>query len=188
MLEARGTEAQKPEQPRLNAAAEQVQRTRRLVTEGLTEARQSIWELRANLTEDSLPTRLSKVVERYSGERLKIDVRIGGAYRELHRKLEAEVLRIAQEALSNVQRHSGSAETRVDLYYRSDMLVLTVEDHGKGFALNDALGAHGHYGLHGMRERASAAGGTLTIDTSLREGTKITFAAPITGADRVKTT
>lgn len=179
-------DVQKPDQPKLDAAAEQVQHTRRLVTEGLTEARQSIWELRANLTEDSLPTRLSRVVERYSGEGLKIGVRIGGAYRELDRKLEAEVLRIAQEALSNVQRHSGSAEARVDLHYRSDMLVLTVEDHGKGFALNDALGAHGHYGLHGMQERAAAAGATLTIDTSLRGGTKITLSAPITGADRVK--
>ena len=186
MLEAQKPEAQQQDQLKLDAAAEQVQRTRRLVTEGLTEARQSIWELRANLTEDSLPTRLSKVVERYSGEVLRISVRIGGAYRKLPPQLEAEVLRIAQEALSNVQRHSGSAEARVDLHYRSDMLVLTVEDHGKGFALDDALGAHGHYGLHGMRERASAVGGTLTIDTSLRGGTKITFAAPIAGADKVK--
>ena len=169
---------------KVEPALEQVQQTRKLVTEGLAEARQSIWELRANLAEDSLPTRLSRLVERYSSSALSIQLRIGGAYRPLDPRLEAEVLRIAQEALSNVQRHSGATQGSVHLHYRSDMLVLTVQDQGRGFALDDAMKMEGHYGLAGMRERAESLRSTLEIDAAPGRGTTITLSSAIAGTER----
>ncbi|RXH58935.1 sensor histidine kinase [Granulicella sibirica] len=167
---------------KVEAAIKQVQQTRKLVTDGLADARQSIWELRANLSQDSLPTRLAKVVERYSGDTLKIHLKISGAYRQLDNRIENEVLRIAQESLSNIQRHARAAEASIDLFYESDMLVLIVEDKGQGFAMDEAAKAQGHFGLSGMNERAKVLGASLDIVSSLGKGTKITLSTPIAGA------
>ncbi len=162
-------------------AFDQVQRTRQLVTDGLADARRSIWELRANLAQDSLPTRLSKVVARYTDDSRKLRLRIGGAYRALSPQVEDEVLRIAQEALSNVQRHSGANSATVELLYGSDMLVLTVEDDGRGFAMDDASSVGGHYGVSGMKERAALLGASLSIVSAPGAGTKIVLSAAISG-------
>ena len=169
------------------AALEQVHAARKLVTDGLADARQSIWDLRANLApnaaQPSLPTRLRKVVERYSTEVLTIRAKIGGAFRELSSRVETEVLRIAQECLSNVQRHSRATEASIELRYGGDMLVLTVTDNGRGFVIEEAATRAGHYGIGGMRERAEVIGGTLEILSSPGTGTRITLSVPIPGAD-----
>ncbi len=164
---------------KLEAALQQVQQARKLVTEGLAEARQSIWELRANSATDSLPTRLGRVVERYSGDRPVIRTRIGGAFRPLDRRTEAEVLRVAQEALSNVQRHAHASNASLELHYGRDTLTLTIEDDGRGFDVEQALQAHERYGLSGLRERASLLGGTLDIASAPGKGTKITLTTEI---------
>ena len=167
---------------KVDAALNQVRQTRKLVTDGLAEARRSIWELRANLAQDSLPSRLAQVVERYSGDAPQVHLKIGGAYRTLDPRVEAEFLRVAQEALSNVQRHAGATEAVVELRYKSDMLVLTVEDNGHGFAVEQAP-ANGHYGLRGMQERAAAIAGKLELVSKPGAGTTITLSAAIPGAE-----
>ncbi len=169
------------------AALEQVAAARKLVTDGLADARQSIWNLRANLdsntAQDSLPTRLRKVVERYSTETLPIRCKIGGAFRNLAPHLENEVLRIAQESLSNVQRHSHATQASIELRYGGDMLVLTVADDGRGFSAQEAASRAGHYGLGGMKERAETIAATLDIVSAPSAGTRITLSAPIPGVE-----
>jgi len=161
-------------------AMEQVKRTRQLVTEGLDEARRSIWELRANNSQDSLPTRLTRVVEREQFAVLKPRLHIGGAYREVEARVERELLRVAQEALTNVLHHARATEVSVDLHYSSDTLMLTIADNGVGFSVDEGIGKIGHYGLLGMRERASLIDGTLEISSEPGHGTKLTLRAPIT--------
>ena len=165
---------------KVEMAMEQVKRTRQLVTEGLDEARRSIWELRANNSQDSLPTRLTRVVERPQFAELKPRLHLGGAYRELEPRVERELLRIAQEALSNVLHHARATEVSVDLHYSSDTLMLTIADNGVGFSVNDGLRKAGHYGLLGMKERASLIDGALEIASDSGRGTKVTLRAPIT--------
>jgi signal transduction histidine kinase len=160
-------------------ALEQVKRTRQLVTEGLEEARRSIWELRVNKSQDSLPTRLSKVVQRDTFSAIHPRLHVGGAYRVVDPKVERELLRIAQEALSNVLHHARSAETSVELHYSSDMLMLTIEDKGVGFSVNETSGKTGHYGLLGMKERAATIDGTLEVASEPGRGTKVTLRVPI---------
>ncbi len=160
-------------------ALEQVKRTRQLVTEGLEEARRSIWELRVNNSQDSLPTRLTKVVQRDTFSAIHPRLHLGGAYREVDPKVERELLRIAQEALTNVLHHARSAETLVELHYSSDMLMLTIEDKGVGFRVNEASGKTGHYGLLGMKERAASIDGTLEVSSDPGRGTKVTLRVPI---------
>jgi signal transduction histidine kinase len=171
--------AQQLSRGKVELAIDQVKRTRQLVTEGLDEARRSIWELRANNSQDSLPTRLTRVVEREQLAALKPRLHIGGAYREVEAKVERELLRVAQEALSNVLHHARATEVSVDLHYSNDTLMLTIADNGVGFSVDEGFRKTGHFGLLGMKERASLIDGTLEIASEPGQGTKITLRTPI---------
>jgi two-component system, NarL family, sensor histidine kinase UhpB len=72
------------------------------------------------------------------------------------------VYRVAQEALTNVARHSGSHEAEVNLGAEDGRLVLTVADHGRGLPSNHAPGA----GMRGMRERATLIGARLRVSSA----------------------
>jgi signal transduction histidine kinase len=90
------------------------------------------------------------------------------------------VLRIAQEALANVVRHSGAAHVALALRYHPNELTLTISDDGKGFLITNAnLSPKGHFGLQGMRERADQIGGTLNVESSPESGTRVTLHAPL---------
>lgn len=81
-----------------------------------------------------------------------------------------------QEGLTNVARHSGAHTTAVTLSYMEDLIVLDVQDDGKGFVPTD--GALTGYGLHGMRERAEGLQGSLQVESVLGEGTTISLTLP----------
>lgn len=86
------------------------------------------------------------------------------------------LLRIAQGALGNVSRHASAEHARVTLTYLEDMVMLDVYDDGRGFDLSATTGG---YGLRAMRERASALGGTLTVESAPGEGTAVAAALPL---------
>jgi signal transduction histidine kinase/ligand-binding sensor domain-containing protein len=160
----------------VEGASEQIHQTRLLVREGLQDARQSIWELRANTAEDTLPTRLSRLAERASRTGLLADISITGAYRPLDAKLESELLRIAQEALTNVIRHAQAGGALIKLEYGAHTVCLNIADDGVGFEPQQVQDEH--YGLQGMRERASAVGAQIEIESLLNAGTRITVSVP----------
>ena len=155
-------------------ATSQLDATRKLVKEGLEAARQSIWNLRANASEGSLPTRLTALMDRYAETEHPPRLKIGGAYRKLAVSLEDDVLRIAQESLANTYRHSAATEVLVQLHYDPNTLGLSIRDNGRGFAPEAAERMEGHYGLRGMQERAASIGATLTIVSNPEEGTAVT--------------
>lgn len=164
---------------KLPQASEQIQATRSMVRRGLEAARQSIWDLRANVTGNSLPVRLRKAVETFSVNHPDTQVSIGGAYRKLDESLENEVLRIAGEGLSNIDRHAAATEVRAELRYAPDALRLTLRDNGRGFSPDAALAMSGHYGVRGMQERALVLGGRLTITSNPGSGTTVTLDVPL---------
>jgi signal transduction histidine kinase len=108
-----------------------------------------------------------------------VKTKIGGAYRALPGPIEEEVLKIIQEALSNVQRHAVATVASVQLTYEQDKLVVAVADNGRGFSTSDAAARPGHFGLQGMRERASSLGAELNLTSAPGKGTIIEFAVPI---------
>ncbi|HEU5341186.1 sensor histidine kinase [Edaphobacter sp.] len=163
-----------------SAAQQQIDRTRTYVREGLAEARRSIWDLRAITAHDTLPSRLTHLVEQTGSAELHVDLTIGGTYRPLAPAVETEVLRIAQESLANVARHAQATRAAMDLRYHSKHLALTVTDNGRGFeATADSLPANGHFGLQGMRERAAQIGAHLEVASTPGQGTAITLDVPI---------
>jgi signal transduction histidine kinase/ligand-binding sensor domain-containing protein len=167
-------------QSQISAAGQQIDRTREYVREGLAEARRSIWDLRANTAQHTLTTRLTHLVERSATEQLSISLNIGGTYRPLAPAFEDEILRIAQESLTNVARHANATQASVDLRYHSSQLTLIISDKGRGFHTeDDSLPGKGHFGLQGMRERAAQIHAQLTIESTQEEGTTVRLDAPI---------
>jgi len=88
---------------------------------------------------------------------------------------ETTVYRVAQEALHNALRHSGSATVCVSLTAARRRVVLEVADQGRGFA---AEAPSGGLGLASMRERAASAGGRLTVRSGPGEGTLVRLELP----------
>jgi DNA-binding NarL/FixJ family response regulator/signal transduction histidine kinase len=90
------------------------------------------------------------------------------------------LLRIAQEALTNICKHAQARRVRVGLQFSTEEVVLIVEDDGVGFdvAACAAPGPEGGYGLFGMMERARLAGGELKIESTLHWGTRIVVNLP----------
>jgi signal transduction histidine kinase/ligand-binding sensor domain-containing protein len=164
-------------------ATSQLEVTRKLVKDGLEAARQSIWNLRANAAEGSLPTRLTALMNRYADMEHPPGLKVGGAYRKLATSLEDDVLRIAQESLANTYHHAAATEVVVQLHYDPNALRLKVWDNGGGFSPEAAKCMDGHYGLRGMQERATSLGATLTIVSSPEDGTAITLLVPLAGKE-----
>jgi signal transduction histidine kinase len=107
-------------------------------------------------------------------------VLVEGTPRELHPILRDEVYRLATEALRNAFRHAAARNVEVEIRYDEKYFRLRVRDDGKGIdpQIVSGDGREGHYGLHGMRERAKVVGGKLTIWTELDNGTEIELTIP----------
>ena len=103
-----------------------------------------------------------------------------GVADELPDLLKTCVYRTVQEALHNCEKHSGATRVRVAVRQLPDALLAEVEDNGRGFSsdAHDMPDRHGGLGLLGLRERAAAAGGTLTIDSAPARGTRISLRIP----------
>lgn len=129
------------------------------------EVRDTLYDLRTDVTETTdLPTTLTSHVERVQA-RSKVEMRMDiRADSRLPLRQEREVFRIAQEALANVERHSGAERCLVRWWCEEGTALLEVRDDGRGFASGRA-GRLDSYGILGMRERAASIGATLDVDS-----------------------
>jgi signal transduction histidine kinase len=92
--------------------------------------------------------------------------------RTLSAIVEANLYRIAQEALNNITRHAGVQQALVRLRMESPIASLDIEDEGCGFDLAASKHLNG-FGLSGMAERASEIGWELEIKSQPGQGTRI---------------
>jgi signal transduction histidine kinase len=93
-------------------------------------------------------------------------------------KESVELLRILQEALANVRRHSGARNVEVGLRTDDEAIQIEVADDGQGF---DPGSARAGMGLVGMRERVEGLGGKIEVRSRPGEGTKVTVRVPVGG-------
>jgi signal transduction histidine kinase len=112
---------------------------------------------------------------RIDGELALPDVGSGGV--RLDSETESTAYRLVQEALTNVAKHARASGVRVVVGCNTDELLIEVEDDGEGF---DPDAAAGGFGLAGMRERVSLAGGDLSISSG-EHGTLVRACLPVRG-------
>jgi two-component system, NarL family, sensor histidine kinase UhpB len=131
------------------------------VRSSLESLRRLAVELRPEALDDlGLPSALAVLGQRISEHSaVSVTERIAPALPPLASEVELVIYRVAQEALTNVVRHSGSRRAELTLAPRDERLVLSVRDHGRGLGAGHIAGT----GLQGMRERAALIGATLQI-------------------------
>ncbi len=152
-----------------------VERALAQARESLAEARRSVRELRPKAVEGAdLPRALRELVEKNAGAalpRLELAVR-GGAY-AFSPDVEANLLKIAQEAVTNALKHAQAKTVQLELSYGEWETTLTVRDDGRGFSVPVVNGSAGGYGLSLMRERAQFLQGRFEVASKLGAGTRV---------------
>ncbi len=142
---------------------------------GILGLRGAIYNLRlgGENGEQKLAEMLESLVElnRQSSPGYRIELSVEESFPPLTKLSEIELLRIVQEALTNVRRHSEANFVRVAVGVSGDKLWAEVVDNGRGFDPNAPTGM----GAKGMRERARQLGGDLKITSKPGEGTKVRF-------------
>jgi NarL family two-component system sensor histidine kinase LiaS len=91
--------------------------------------------------------------------------------------IEQALFRVAQEALSNIARHSQAGHVEIHLEVDRDAISISIHDDGTGFDINEAEGKG--VGLRSMRERVEALGGSLRVESIPKEGTKVVARIPL---------
>ena len=174
LLPERPTEAKE----RLDGAIEQT-------ANFITEARDEVQGLRDSTTQtNDLALSISTLGEELAGDstghRPAFRVAVEGQSRDLHPILRDEVYKIAAEALRNVFLHANAKQVEVEIRYDDERFRLRLRDDGKGIdaAVLSAQSREGHYGLPGMRERATLIGGKLTIWSEVDAGTEVELRVP----------
>jgi signal transduction histidine kinase len=149
---------------------------RTMLRDGLDEVRNFIAELRPPAVDVGLGKAIADQATAFADRHgLEIEVEVDGIDDGLTPAEKASVLRILQEALQNVRKHS--AATRVRICRENGHLV--IGDNGRGFdVMRLASGASRNFGLHFMRERAELMGATLQIESRQGEGTRILLRLP----------
>jgi len=146
----------------------------------LAEARASIWKMRSQLLEnEDLAGAIETVLHRLAAD-LPVQTRftVIGNRRRLAPVTENELLRIAQEAITNAIKHAKPRAIDITLGFAEKQVQLAVTDDGTGFDVEQASSQAGHYGIAGLRERATELGATLKIDSSAGRGTRIEVIVP----------
>jgi signal transduction histidine kinase len=153
--------------PQLSLLYQDVQRA-------LEELRETLRQLRSGVTPTQPLAEVGRELVNRFVERTGIDVSWSVTNPDDHLPVavENELLRILQESLSNIDKHSGADHATASWEVERGVGTLTIRDDGRGFDTSRGV-RDSAYGLVGMRERADAIGARLTISASPGEGTTI---------------
>jgi PAS domain S-box-containing protein len=146
-----------------------------LARSGLAEARRSVAALRPELLEDGdLYSALERITtQMFSHTNIDIVCEVIGETYPLPNEVENNLLRIGQEALTNVFKYAKATAIRIELVYETEQFVLRVKDNGQGFEISGHLSVGNGFGLLGMSQRAERIGAQLAIHSQLGQGTEI---------------
>ncbi|PYI84046.1 MAG: hypothetical protein DME26_13845 [Verrucomicrobia bacterium] len=147
-----------------------------MVRHSLVEARRSVMNLRSAALEScDLASALAETARQMMADRsVDVNVQTSGPPRMLSPKVEDNLLRVGQEAVTNSLKHSQATQIRIVLDYQPTFVRLSIHDNGQGFEPNGLMAANGgHFGLIGMRERAKQIGGKIEIRSRPGAGTDV---------------
>jgi signal transduction histidine kinase len=161
-----------------NELPEIIAQARQMAIDGAQEARRSVWALRPIALEEGVG--IVKAVQnlmKQQTDRTSIAgaLTVTGDERFLSTDEEDNLLRICQEAMTNVIRHSQATSIEVKINFAVDRLKLTIADNGSGFAYENASFG---YGINNMRERSTMIGGDFKVNSNPGIGTEIVVTIP----------
>lgn len=135
----------------------------------LQDVRLSVGALREEHPVPSLGTALGELARHVRDDRLDVDLEVVGTEEDVDEATRTTIFRAAQEALTNVRRHSGARRADLVLEFAPSATVLTVRDDGGGFPEDRRDG----FGLTGMRERVAEVGGVLEVSSTRGAGSTV---------------
>jgi ligand-binding sensor domain-containing protein/signal transduction histidine kinase len=160
-----------------------------LASEAITEGRDAVQGLRLSTVEENdLAVAIRTIGEELAAagnqSSSAFEVVVQGRPRNLYPVLRDEVYRIGAEALRNAFQHAWARQIEVEIGYGEKDFTVHVRDDGKGIdrEVLSGDGRKGHFGMHGMRERAELVGGKLVVWSELESGTEVELSIPASKA------
>jgi signal transduction histidine kinase len=150
---------------------------KREMQETYLEVREIIDQLRTKMPEDPrmLPTLAQYTQEFAHSTGINCQLYLSDGYSDLHPLATVELLRVVQEALNNVKKHSGANMIEVKFESTAELVKIIIRDNGRGFTPGTVNRQHG---LTVMKERAEGLGGTFEVISSPGRGTTIEVILP----------
>jgi len=153
----------------------------KVVQDTYDDIRESIDQLSAEIRNlDIVPAMANYIREFGDNNGIKVLFDYPKPFPHLSPVAELQLLRITQEALTNVRRHAQATEVEVKLENNKEVVEMIVKDNGQGFSLSDLEESPpGYHGLNIIKERAETLGGELNISTAPGEGTALMVSLPL---------
>ncbi|MFC1988833.1 sensor histidine kinase [Chloroflexota bacterium] len=154
---------------------------RKVMQDTYEDIRESIDQLSAEIRNiPMIPAITSYIREFGDNNGIKVRFDVSRPFPQLSPVAELQLLRITQEALTNVRRHAQATAVEVKLDTSKEAVEMIIKDDGQGFTLEDLEDSvPGYHGLNIVKERAEMLGGDLNISTALGEGTALMISLPI---------
>ena len=154
---------------------------RKVVQDTYEDIRESIDQLSTEIRTLPITTALGNYIREFSNNNaIPVKFTAPKSFTRLSPIAELQLLRITQEALTNVRRHSLANEVEVKLKNTGDSIEMIVRDNGQGFNLMDLANAPpGYHGLNIIKERAEGLGGSLNISTAPGKGAELIISLPL---------
>jgi len=163
------------------AMKETVREIRKIIKTSHADVRESIFGLRALVSKSvQFVPALTEYLRDFS-ETKNIPIELKTYNSEvtgLSNLAEIQLIRIIQEALTNMFKHAQATAGRIIFERAGRFLKLTIEDNGKGFIPEKVAENKLHFGLQTMKERAEALGGRFTVDSAPGKGTRVIVLLP----------
>lgn len=175
------TTGQLLERGQTEQAVSALAQTEAAVEAAVADMRQSILGLRTSPGSGLVPV-LQDYLERFGDlAALRTEMAVTGPQElSLDGVAQLHLLRVIQEALTNVRKHAQASRARLTLTTTEKELVITVDDDGCGFDPEAVRRQRGYrFGLLSMEERAQEIGGSLTVESAPAQGTKVTIRVPL---------
>lgn len=148
-----------------------------LIQKAVNEARRLIGGLRPTILEDlGVVSAIKYLIDNLSPKIIEITFETKVRFVRLEPLLEATIFRIAQQAISNIQKHSHAEKAEIRLTQQGDLIHLEIQDWGVGFDTSSV--SEDRFGLQGIRERARLMCGRAAIDSVIGKGTHIAVDLP----------
>lgn len=146
---------------------------RRLANEALQDVRESVKSLRTSQELFSLERSLPQLVAGLQNEQRQIDLKIEGSEAGFSKQTLMVLYRVAQEGLTNIQRHAACDQVKLNLSFRAQEVELVLEDNGQGFDPLQIKHQAGGYGLQGLQERLEMVEGQFWLESQPGKGTRL---------------